>query len=79
MTNNRLQVLDSGRVAVIAPGAGANGRDIVLDYIEECGLVQIQCPMTEDGEAPAVCPELCPIERCEASDRRDRQNRNRHR
>lgn len=73
MTNTRLQILDGERIAVIAPGAGASGGDVVLDYIEDIGLIQIQCPMTEDGEAPAVCPNLCPIQDCEARDARDRR------
>jgi len=70
VTNTRLQVLNGDRVAVIAPGAGQGGRDIILDYVEECGLVQIRCPMTEDGEAPEICPELCPIEDCNWQHRR---------
>ena len=79
MSNIQLQAVDGDRFAVIALGAGMRGRDIVLDYVEDFGLVQIQCPMTEDGNAPDVCPDLCPIKDCEARDRRDRNSQQRRR
>lgn len=60
----------NGRMAAVAPGGDSNF--VIVDYVEECGLVQVRCPLTETGRAPSVCPSLCPIIRCEARDARDR-------
>ena len=69
MSTLQLKAVDD-RVAVVTPSS--RSRFVVVDWLEDLGLVQIKCPLTEDGKAPTACPELCPIKKCMARDRRDR-------